>query len=111
MNGSEVSLALVAIVGSVITALFKLLADNTKALKKLAESNDQRTRAEKLSNKKLLAVHEKTAREAEERNGHLGKQNVEIIKISKEISKNMAHLSNQEVGKQHVQNQVVERKD
>lgn len=109
MNGSEVALALVAIVGSVITALFKLLNDNTKALKALAVSNDQRTRVEKANSKKQIAVLEKTAKEAEQRNGHLGEQNLELAKISKEISKKLDSISTQEVHDQHVHKQVIEK--
>lgn len=48
------TLALVAILGTVITALFKLLDNNTKALRSLSDTND------------------KMARESKQRNGHLG---------------------------------------
>lgn len=58
MNDNATSLALVAIVGSVITALFKLLRDNTKALERVALAG------------------ERTASEAEARNGHLAEISV-----------------------------------
>ena len=63
-------LALIAIVGSVITALFKLLSDNTKATSALAESN-----------RELVAETRKGNKEAAERNGHLGEQNENITRL------------------------------
>lgn len=63
MDNSPVILALVGIVGAVITALFKLLADNTKALNALVDET-------------------KTGNvEAKQRNGHLGEQNVQIATL------------------------------
>lgn len=56
-------LALVAIVGTVITALFKLLNDNTKALTALVEES------------------RKGNVEAAKRNGHLGDQNIKITEL------------------------------
>ncbi len=69
-SDSSVNLALVAIVGSVITALFKLLNDNTKALKKVATSSD-----------KVAQATTKAAKEAKQRNGHLGEQSIKIVEL------------------------------
>lgn len=107
---SQTELALVAIVASVITALFKLLNDNTRALKGLQKSTEARTEVERESSNKTIAVLERTANEAEQRNGHLGEQNIEIAKISKEISKKLDKISTQEVHDQHVHHQVIEEK-
>jgi hypothetical protein len=60
MDSSPVILALIAIVGTIVAGLFKLLNDNTKA---------------------LIALVEETRtgnREAKERNGHLGEQNIQL---------------------------------
>jgi len=57
---SAIILALVAIVGTVITALFKLLNDNTKALINLDKTTATGNR------------------EAKERNGHLGEQSIKL---------------------------------
>ena len=67
------TLALIAIVGTVITALFKLLNDNTKALTKVAHSSDL-----------VAKATTKSAKEAKDRNGHLGEQNVQIAQIAKQ---------------------------
>ncbi len=61
--GDPTSVALVAIVGAVITALISLLKDNTRATNALVE--ETRT----------------GNREAKERNGHLGEQNVQIAQL------------------------------
>lgn len=71
---SPSSLALIAIVGTVVAGLFKLLTDtikaNTIAVKDMAESNN-----------KIAEATEKGNREAKERNGHLGEQNVQITQL------------------------------
>lgn len=82
-NDNAVALALIAIVGSVITALFKLLNNNTKAIKSLDEGS-------------------------RERNGHLG----ELVERGRTeslegISKVLAHLDTQHVSKQTVDKQIV----
>lgn len=70
MTETSVSLALVAIVGTVITALFKLLNDNTKALNKIVDASNR-----------VGEATEKAADEAKERNGHLGEQSLKIAKL------------------------------
>lgn len=88
-DNSEITLALIAIVGTVITALFKLLNDNTKALQALvAETKDGNDKAEA-------------------RNGHLGNQNVEIANIAKDISRKLDQIDTQQVNKQTVEHQTV----
>lgn len=63
-------LALVAIVGSVVAGLFKLLTDNTKA-------QSENTKAMKA----LVAETRKGNVEAAQRNGHLGEQNENITSM------------------------------
>jgi hypothetical protein len=70
MADSSITLALIAIVGTVITGLFKLLNDNTKALGKLVKSSE-----------KVAEATQKSAKEAKQRNGHLGEQNVKIAEL------------------------------
>lgn len=63
-------LALITILGTVITALFKLLQTNTKALADVAAANQ------------LVAdATTQAAKEAAERNGHLGDQNIKIAEL------------------------------
>lgn len=69
-DNSEVTLALIAIVGTVITALFKLLNDNTKALTKVAVSSE-----------KVAVATAKSAKEAKQRNGHLGEQTLQLANL------------------------------
>lgn len=63
-------LALIAIVATVITALFKLLSDNTKALGNMVASSE-----------KIAHATDKGAREAKQRNGHLGEQNIKLAEL------------------------------
>jgi hypothetical protein len=74
MDNNAVTLALVAIVGTVITGMFKLLNNNTKAqnatanaLLEVASSNKKIADEATLSRK----VQEKGFGEAKQRNGHL----------------------------------------
>lgn len=71
---SPSSLALIGIVGTVVAGLFKLVTDtikaNTKAIEKMADSSQ-----------KIADATEKGNREAKERNGHLGEQNVQITEL------------------------------
>ena len=69
-SAEEANLALIAIVATVITALFKLLADNTKAQSKMVEATQQ-----------VATETAKGNREAKQRNGHLGQQNVQITEL------------------------------
>lgn len=93
-------LALVAIVGSVITALFKLLNDNTKAQNATAGAM-----------KSLVEETRKGNEEAAERNGHLGEQNIQITElIATHTTKTIEAIDgikSQHVD-QHVDTQVVD---
>lgn len=104
MNGSEITLALIAIVGSVITALFKLLNDNTKVQRELVEET------------------RKGNREAAERNGHLGEQNIQITELISQMNTEVkaaaqrnydaiTNVNEQHVKKQIVQHETVKSKD
>lgn len=68
-NNNTVILALIAIIATVIPALFKLLNANTKVIARLSDSMDTQSR------------------ESKERNGHLGDQNIELGKQNLQIVK------------------------
>ncbi len=69
-DDTSVVLALVAIVGSVITALFALLNKNTKALNRVARASDS-----------VAEATAQSAKEAKERNGHLGDQSLKLAAL------------------------------
>jgi hypothetical protein len=108
LEGDPATLALIAIVGTVITALFKLLNDNTKALSNLSKSNEM-----------IADETAKGNREAKQRNGHLGDQNIKITemiaKLGKQVNDNanrnfraLSNVKEQHVEHQHVFSETVE---
>lgn len=80
-DNSEITLALIAIVGTVITALFKLLNNNTRTLNKVAVASD-----------KVAKATIRAAKEAKDRNGHLGEQNVQIAKLVTEQNRDVKSI-------------------
>ncbi len=74
MSDSTVPLAAIGLVGTilalVVTPLFKLLNANTRALEKVAHSS-----------KEVAKATQKSAKEAKERNGHLGDQNLKLAAL------------------------------
>lgn len=90
MDENAVALALITIVGGVITSLFKLLNNNTKAIKSLDEGS-------------------------RERNGHLGemvKSQAEFTKKStNQILKAVQSIPTQNVQEQKVEHQTVKSKE
>ena len=95
MEDTAVSLALVGILATVVTALFKLLNDNTKA----GQANTEAL--------KTIAVETKKGnQEAKIRNGHLGQQNVQITEMIAALAVKM-----QNVEEQHVTHQTVEKQE
>ena len=66
MTTDASNLALIGILATVVTGLFKLLRDNTKALERVAVATEQ------------------GAQEAKERNGHLGTQTLQVAKIGRQ---------------------------
>lgn len=90
MQDSAVTLALIAILATVVTGLFKLLSDNTKA-----------TKGNTTALESIAQATNKGNREAKERNGHLGDQNIEITKLitksNKDTLKAIKHISVQKV--------------
>lgn len=109
VGGDGVTLALVAIVGTVITALFKLLNDNTNALSKVAHSS-QLVADE---TKELRKETRKGNKEAKDRNGHLAelvvKQSEATQAIADQAVKQITR-SVQKVDTQTVEHQTVKDK-
>lgn len=98
MEGSEVALASIALVGTLSAGFFALVNKQNEIHSRIGAALDR-----------LAEAHETGNRESAERNGHLGEQNIEIAKISKEISKKLDSISTQEVHDQHVHKQVIEK--
>lgn len=93
--------ALITILGTVITALFKLLNDNTKALEKLVASSD-----------KVASATTKGANEAKQRNGHLGElvsQGNELTSKILQQQKVSASILADSSTSQHIEKQVVDK--
>ena len=95
MNENATSLALVAIVGTVITALFKLLNANTKALGKLVDSSEKVAKATTTS-----------AKEAKQRNGHLAEL---VVDSKKQVIHAVSEVKQQNIGEQHIGTQVIDK--
>lgn len=112
MNGSEVALAAITLAGTICAGFFTLVNRQNKLI-----SEQNQTHGKIAEGLKALARETKTGnREAKERNGHLGEQNIEIAKIaneglraSKEISTKLDSISTQNVHDQHVHKQVIEK--
>lgn len=108
MTESTIILSLIGIVGTVVTALFKLLNANTRA-------QTESTKAMQA----LVAETRKGNREAAQRNGHLGEQNIKITELiiehEKDVDKKFNHAVStvieavQNVKKQHVVEQTVDK--
>lgn len=104
MTETPIALALIAIVGGVITSLFKLLNNNTKALNRNVRAHTTVAKEIKKGN-----------REAKERNGHLGemvaKQADFTKKSTDQILKAVQSIPTQNVQEQKVEHQTVKSKE
>lgn len=69
------------ILAAVVTPLFKLLNANTAALNNIAETN-----------KELVKETRKGNKEAAQRNGHLGEQNIQITELISKHNKEVSAL-------------------
>jgi hypothetical protein len=104
MNGSEVSLAAIALAGTICTGFFAMVNKQVKIHGKIATGLDR-----------LAAAHEKGNRESAERNGHLGELVTEHSKFTKKsIEQLMAavkQIPNQHIAEQQVEHQTVKHKE
>jgi hypothetical protein len=101
MNEStSITLALITIVGAVITSLFKLLRDNTKAQDNVSTSLSEVAKA----TERTAMATERTADESKKRNGHIAKL---IVDSKKQILDSVQHVNSQHVDTQEVNKQVI----
>lgn len=106
MTNEATTLALIAILGTVVTGLFKLLSNNTKALDKMSHSMGEVAK----SNKRI-------ADESKQRNGHLGelivKQGEIAMQNKDQIVDNIKGLTinKQTVHQQTVEHEIVKNKE
>lgn len=99
-----IALALITIVGGVITTLFKQLNNTTKALNRNTKAHLTVAKEIKKGNK-----------EAKERNGHLGEMATQQAKFTKDstdqILKAVSSIPSQNVQEQKVEHQTVKSKE
>lgn len=88
MNETPIALALIALIGTLAGGFFKLFQDQNKThskiadgLKTLTESGNKQAAA----TKEVAEATKRGNREAAERNGHLGEQNVQITEDRKSV--------------------------
>lgn len=108
---NAIALALIAIVGGVITTQFKLLNKNAKNQEKQTAELSKIAKETKLARQ----AQEKGFKEAERRNGHLGEQNENIAKLVVQSGKQIEKIADKAtkniikgVKTQHIKNQEVE---
>jgi hypothetical protein len=104
MNGSEVSLAAIALAGSICAGFFALVNKQVKIHGKIAVGLDR-----------LAAAHEKGNRESAERNGHLGELVTEQTKFTKKSTDQLLaavkKIPTQHIDEQRVEHQTVRHKE
>jgi len=104
MNGSEVSLAAIALAGTICAGFFAMVDKQVKIHGKIATGLDR-----------LAAAHEKGNRESAERNGHLGELVTEQSKFTKESTEQLLtaiqKIPTQHIGEQQVEYQTIKHKE
>ena len=102
MDETSVTLALIGIVGAVITTLFKQLNNTTKALNKNTQAHLTVAKEIKRGNS-----------EAKERNGHLGEQTEKlgllIIESRDKVIDGYAHVKEQHIETSTIDKQVIKK--
>lgn len=100
---SAAVLALIAIVGSVITAQFKVINSGAKATEKQAKATEDLVKETRKGNK-----------EAKDRNGHLGELIIQSMESTKTVTKGATQTIIDAVGHvntQHISNQTVDHQE
>lgn len=111
MNGSEVSLAAIALAGSICAGFFALVNKQNTLMNKQTKVHGE------IANglDRLAKAHEKGNKESAERNGHLGEQNIQIAKLQKESSQQLLaaikKIPSQHIAEQQVEHQTVKHKE
>lgn len=111
MNGSEVSLAAIALSGTICAGFFALVNKQNTLMNKQTKVHGE------IANglDRLAKAHETGNRESAERNGHLGELIVEQSKLVKKANavtlKAINDISKQTVQEQRVEHQTVQNKE
>lgn len=108
MTDSQVMLAMFAMFSAIVAGFFKQFAAQNKTHEKIADGMEKLAKASNAQTKEMARGNRQSA----ERNGHLGDQNIQIIKLVKEthhdMINSMENIKEQHVGKQVVTEQEVE---
>lgn len=106
MNDSQVMLAMFAMFSAIVGGFFKQFAEQNKTHQKIADGMEKLAAASNDQTKEMAKGNEQSA----ERNGHLGEQNIQIIKLVKETHHDMIN-SMENIKEQHVEKQVVSEQE
>ena len=90
-----VTLALIGMMGAIITGFFKMIDTQNKNQKELTKAVDALSRNSEKQAQASLEIAKETKQgniEAKERNGHLGQQNIEIAKLVNLQNKDVAQI-------------------
>jgi len=90
-----VTLALIGMVGAIVTGFFKMIDTQNKNQKELTKAVDALSRNSEKQTAASLEIAKETKQgniEAKERNGHLGEQNIEIAKLVNLHNKDVTHI-------------------
>jgi hypothetical protein len=102
MNDSQVMLAMFAMFSAIVGGFFKQFATQNKTHEKIADGMQKLAKASDAQTREMA----KGNRQSAERNGHLGDQNIQIIKLVKDTHKDMVSTM-ENIQEQHVEKQVV----
>lgn len=106
MTDSQVMLAMFAMFSAIVAGFFKQFAAQNKTHEKIASGMDKLAEANVAQTKELA----KGNRQSAERNGHLGDQNIQIIKLVKETHSDMLNAM-ENIKEQHVTKQIVDEQE
>jgi len=102
MNDSQVMLAMFAMFSAIVAGFFKQSAAQDRTHRKIADGMNELAKASNAQTREMA----KGNRQSAERNGHLGEQNLQIIKLVKGTHHDMIN-SMENIKEQHVEKQVV----
>jgi methyl-accepting chemotaxis protein len=108
MENNNVAIAALALTGTLATGFFALIAKQTKTHENLAKSIDKMASA----SKEVAKATTRSAKEAEQRNGHLGElvsQGNELTGKILEQQKKAATILADTSTNQHIEHQIVDK--
>ena len=103
MNDSQVMLAMFAMFSAIVAGFFKQSAAQDRTHRKIADGMDKLAKASNAQTREMA----KGNRQSAERNGHLGDQNIQIIKLVKDTHQDMINAM-ENIKEQHVDKQIVD---